>query len=128
MWWLLSQVAAAGAQLLARLRVVEAVAKFQAAGEALARMHASGTAPETQAAQVAIGEAASTLAAVAQALASSGAAAEQPAPPIVSALQGQGMHIFLILCLLNNIHGNTRWPEVFKGSCLSIDSNCVQMW
>lgn len=94
MWWLLSQVAAAGAQLLARLRVVEAVAKFQAAGEALARMHASGTAPETQAAQVAIGEAASTLAAVAQALASSGAAAEQPAPPIVSALQGQGMHIF----------------------------------
>lgn len=48
----LLQVAATGAQLLARLRAVEAVAKFQAAGEALARMHASGAAPDTQAAQV----------------------------------------------------------------------------
>ncbi|CAL8468510.1 g8050 [Coccomyxa elongata] len=83
------RVAAAGSQLLARLRAVEAVAKFQAAGEALARMHASGAAPDTQAAQVAIGEAASTLSAVAHALASSGAVTEQPALPIVSALQGQ---------------------------------------
>ncbi len=51
---MLLQVAAAGSQLLARLRAVEAVAKFQAAGEALARMHASGAAPDTQAAQVRI--------------------------------------------------------------------------
>ncbi len=90
--WLLLQVAAAGAQLLARLRVVEAVAKFQAAGEALARMHASGSAPDTQAAQVAIAETASTLTAVAHALASSGIAAEQPILPVVSGLQGQGVH------------------------------------
>lgn len=41
--------------------------------------------------QVAIGEAASTLSAVAHALVSSGTVTEQPALPIVSALQGQGV-------------------------------------
>jgi hypothetical protein len=46
------QVAASGARLLSRLRVVEAVAKFQVAGETLARLHAGNNTPDTPAAQV----------------------------------------------------------------------------
>ena len=47
--WL--QVAACGARLLARLRCLEAAAKFQAEAEALARAHAVGAAPDTPSAQ-----------------------------------------------------------------------------